>query len=288
MKVNVLLLLLGYAAVEGYITHTAIARKSRRQAAPESASSSWIENLKLLLPGEPKAVSKNDIYAVYKKDLLKAISATRTRKTLASGGEGMVNDRMAILQAVAALEAEYVARSPPDNNPNTCAGGEWSLIYSTKQASSTAALNPSIVDIVSGQLYKVFFKFAPFLAGSQDDTRASPVPQQQQQQVSNKQLIDLVNGKVLNTVTLPKVPIFNKPVTIKVSGEVEQIYSGGTLVPGLLSVIFTDFSLMVDDGGSVRLPLPRPRGSLRTTFCDGDLRVSRGGQGGVFVVKRMA
>ena len=39
--------------------------------------------------------------------------------------------------------------------------------------------------------------------------------------------------------------------------------------------------------GSLRVPLPRPVGTLRTTFCDEELRVSRGGRGGVFVLRRL-
>ena len=41
------------------------------------------------------------------------------------------------------------------------------------------------------------------------------------------------------------------------------------------------------DNLSLRVPLPRPVGSLRTTFCDEEIRVSRGGRGGVFVLRRM-
>lgn len=292
--VYMVLMLWGCAAIEGYITHNVVSSKKMRlqttviaatKATPEPVESlpSWISNLLLMLPGRQEAKSKSNLCPVQKKSLLKAISATRSRKALVSGGEGLMNDRLTILQAVEALESEYMVRSPPGNNPNTCAGGEWSLIYSTKQPSSTSLLSPSVVDVVSGQLYKIFFKFAPFLAGGQEDSRGLV------QQVSNKQLIDLVNGKVLNTVTLKSLPILNKPATIKVCGEVEEVLDqGGITVPGLLTVIFTEFSFIIgDDGRPVQLPLPRPRGSLRTTFCDSDLRVSRGGQGGVFVVKRM-
>ena len=36
----------------------------------------------------------------------------------------------------------------------------------------------------------------------------------------------------------------------------------------------------------LRLPLPRPRGTLCVTFCDETLRISRGGRGGLFVTSR--
>ena len=37
----------------------------------------------------------------------------------------------------------------------------------------------------------------------------------------------------------------------------------------------------------VRLPLPRPKGALKNTFCDETLRISRGGRGGVFITSRV-
>ena len=43
-----------------------------------------------------------------------------------------------------------------------------------------------------------------------------------------------------------------------------------------------------ESAGPLKLPLPRPVGSLRTTFCDDNVRIARGGRGGVFVTKRVA
>ena len=61
-----------------------------------------------------------------------------------------------------------------------------------------------------------------------------------------------------------------------------------------LRVEFTEcaFRLLPKGGGGggargLVVPLPRPVGSLRTTFCDATLRVSRGARGGVFVLKRL-
>ena len=42
-----------------------------------------------------------------------------------------------------------------------------------------------------------------------------------------------------------------------------------------------------DEAPELRVPLPRPVGSLCTTHCDEDLRISRGGRGGVFVLRRL-
>ena len=66
--------------------------------------------------------------------------------------------------------------------------------------------------------------------------------------------------------------------------------------PRQLDVTFTECSFAVRAGkndaapegeGALRIPLPRPLGSLRTTHCDDELRISRGGRGGVFVLKRL-
>lgn len=54
-----------------------------------------------------------------------------------------------------------------------------------------------------------------------------------------------------------------------------------------LPVEFSDFSIQFGSLPTVRLPLPRPKGQLKTTFCDGDLRISRGGRGGIFIAKRI-
>jgi hypothetical protein len=64
--------------------------------------------------------------------------------------------------------------------------------------------------------------------------------------------------------------------------------------PASLGVTFTSFSVALAASGAadfappLALPLPRPRGRLATTFCDGDVRLSRGGRGGIFVLKRLA
>ena len=38
----------------------------------------------------------------------------------------------------------------------------------------------------------------------------------------------------------------------------------------------------------MQVPLPRPLGSLTTTHCSDEMRISRGGRGGVFVLKRLS
>jgi len=169
-----------------------------------------------------------DVYSDEKKSLLRAIAATRIRKTsssLESLGEGTMTDRQSILSCVSILETIYANRQSLSSgtaevavDPNRCADGLWSLIYSTKQpsqknpslfASSSSTLLSTWIDNISGELYKVFFRFAPLLAGGQDEsnnqgpTRATSTTQSSvsSSSVSNKQLIDLVNRKVVNVVT---------------------------------------------------------------------------------------
>ena len=55
-----------------------------------------------------------------------------------------------------------------------------------------------------------------------------------------------------------------------------------------LRVTFTRTSVALDGGAPLRLPLPRPVGTVANSYCDDDLRVSRGGRGGVFVLRRLA
>ena len=68
---------------------------------------------------------------------------------------------------------------------------------------------------------------------------------------------------------------------ILVNGEVEPESSNE------LRVTFTDCSFQLQEGRPLRLPLPRPVGSLTTTWCDDDMRISRGGRGGIFVLRRI-
>lgn len=55
-----------------------------------------------------------------------------------------------------------------------------------------------------------------------------------------------------------------------------------------LSVVFEECTVELGSLRPLRIPLPRPVGTLRTTYCDAALRISRGGRGGVFILKRLA
>jgi len=188
-----------------------------------------------------------------KLELLKSISRARQ--------VGGVEARDAIVANVERLEAQLPKAVDLKN-----LDGKWSLIYSTRagQASSSS----SLVDSISARLYRLFFTFLPALAGSSGADEAASSA------AVNIQEIDLVAGTVINTVTLRRLPI-----RIVVNGECTPSGSRSDTV----DVVFT--SCLIN---SVTIPLPRPKGSLRTTYLDASFRISRGGQGGVFIVKRVS
>ena len=188
-----------------------------------------------------------------------------------------------VLISVAELEACECTGGSPE--------GRWSLIFSTqasapdpRQVSDANFLQP-LIDAT----YATFFKVAPQLAGAQEDGGRG---------AANEQNLSLETGLVANRVRIPlPAPWRGRALEIFVDGEVEAIGEDGR--DDVLSVAFTEcrFQLAATaersagggaaDNLSLRVPLPRPVGSLRTTFCDEEIRVSRGGRGGVFVLRRM-
>lgn len=168
--------------------------------------------------------------------------------------------------------------------------GRWSLVYSTNDPNGVAGtftsplagvLDEDAFQRVSDQLYKAFFAFAPALAGSAETNAKG---------VANTQVVDLKNKKVDNVVDA-ELPWPLGEVRVGVRGEIEALDAEAREV----AVTFTSWEIGAKpaSGGTptpptLRLPLPRPRGVLRNTFCDETLRVSRGGRGGVFVVSRIA
>lgn len=205
-------------------------------------------------------------------------------------------DRLEILRAARDLEGL------PSNKPDaTKVGGRWSLVFSTQTdpiAGIGGADDDSIVDSVNAALYRFFFKFAPFLAGAQERRRNKSGGREGKEAeegridtkeksslpgatVSNEQLVDMQTLGVDNRVALR----LGGP-----SGPRAEIRVIGDLIgddPLDLGVMFTSFSLKIPPGPKVDVPLPRPVGRLRTTYCDSDLRLSRGGRGGLFVLKRI-
>jgi len=212
----------------------------------------------------------------YKSKLLQAISS---------------ENRTTIL--LAARDLENIKSQRPDP---TKVGGEWSLVYST-QTDAIPGLDGGDVDTlfdkVNAVLYRFFFRFAPFLAGGQErdknnsgsngfgsssSSSGSGLPGVT---VANEQLVDITSMAVDNRVSLR----LGSPKGLKADIRVIGDLSGDD--PLDLGVTFTSFSVQIPPGPKIDIPLPRPVGRLRTTYCDDDMRLSRGGRGGIFVLKRM-
>jgi len=177
------------------------------------------------------------------------------------------------------------------------AGGRWTLAYSAKASSSSSSspmaslgVSDDVIQDITRTMYGVFFKFAPWLAGSAETNRRG---------ARNAQTVDLVARVVRNEVELDLMgPTTTSrssrssqknhvTVCIGVDGEI----NAEDALARDAEVTFTSFDVRARFGDvsppTVTLPLPRPRGRLTTTFCDETMRVSRGGQGGVFVLTRL-
>ena len=165
--------------------------------------------------------------------------------------------------------------------------GRWALIFSTQKAPpATASRQGNMIQPLIDTTYAAFFKVAPALAGAQQDGPAGP---------SNEQLLSLAEGVAENRVRI-SLPSWlpnedgRRYLEICVDGLARPCDE-----PDLLAVEFTKCSFRIassssrngDGSGALSLPLPRPVGTLRTTHCDEDLRVSRGSRGGIFVLKRL-
>lgn len=100
--------------------------------------------------------------------------------------------------------------------------------------------------------------------------------------------IDVYTGKVVNVVDMSPKKLFGlKDVSFRivVNGEItplNQLPQECSNNANYVGVTFTSFQL-----GKFSIPLPRPKGTLLTTYCDSVMRLSRGGKGGLFVVQRV-
>ena len=180
-----------------------------------------------------------------------------------------------MLSAVQALEESNSVAATPE--------GRWALLFSTQlDAPTTSRPGANLLQPLIDLTYSLFFKVAPALAGAQQDGGGG---------ASNEQCLFLDTGIVENRVRLP-LP-FNvgeaSTLEIRVDGEVSREEESR------LKVTFTSCSFALPERGSrdsdtsgmiIRVPLPRPVGVLQTTYCDDELRISRGSRGGIFVLKR--
>lgn len=200
--------------------------------------------------GQPAAVEG------LKQAVLSAISDVRRART--------PDARARFFLALEALEAERSDVAAID--------GRWSLVFSTDGSAGRAGSGPADpLQEAFGRAYKVFFRFAPALAGGQDVAFLG---------ASNEQLVDLAAGTVDNTVTVR--PPVGRPLVLCVRGLVAR--EGDSA--GSFAVTFTESELRTPLG-LLRVPLPRPRGQITSTFCDGELRVARGSKGTLFVLRRL-
>lgn len=195
--------------------------------------------------------------ATAKKGLLTSIAKLRREAT--------VQNRNAVLSAVEALEACSGTMGAVD--------GRWSLIFSTQGAPpKQQPLQGNAFQPLIDATYSAFFKVAPALAGAAQDGSSGSA--------ANEQTIDYASGRVRNRVRIA-LP-FSGRLDIRVNGDVSRVSDRD------LAVTFSDCSFQLDGiDASVQVPLPRPVGSLETTWCDEDLRISRGGRGGIFILRRL-
>ena len=228
-----------------------------------------------------------------KRATLRAVSGTRKLPR-----ESTSKDVMLCVEALERVAS--AGRAETSKSILAPIDGDWTLVYSTKTSSGVTRdddalldglgeIGESAIDAVTSALYATFFKFAPFLAGSAETN---------QRGVRNTQKVDSLAGIVRNEVfvdaQLP-LPFVKNMIVLRigVEGEVKLL---GDLSGSRAEVIFTSFDLgftssSVNDDDRVepalKVPLPRPRGTLDTTFCDNTMRISRGGRGGVFILTRM-
>jgi len=205
-----------------------------------------------------------------------------------------------ILSGVKKLEDLGQNLSLPLSSP----AGRWSLIYSTqniikneKDLNPTMDLIDSVIQGSTSAIYRIFFQFAPALAGSQGDM-SSQTASLLSPRVSNEQIVDLDNCVVDNKVTAKlgpegpelRINVLGECKTSKLRPENGEGVDTNRLRPPSfpLDVTFTEFTVGIPNRlAPIRIPLPRPRGYLDTTFCYEDLRISRGGRGGIFILKRI-
>jgi hypothetical protein len=226
----------------------------------------------LLAIGASSAMVVQRVVADRKDAVLTAIGQLSRTPTPAA--------QRAVLSAVAELESCGETAASPD--------GRWALLFSTQvEVPGSSSQRPEgalpIIQPLIDFTYGLFFRVAPALAGS---TAAGGG--------SNEQYVSLSENRVDNRVRVP-LPDWlrdtfppSRVLEIRVEGQVREADELDEL-----AVTFTECSFALSAGGDaeegprLRVPLPRPVGTLRTTHCDEEMRISRGGRGGVFVLKRL-
>ncbi|KAJ8607996.1 hypothetical protein CTAYLR_008241 [Chrysophaeum taylorii] len=151
--------------------------------------------------------------------------------------------------------------------------GRWSLVFSSMSSSSSSS---SPFQDATDAVYKTLFRYLPALAGGFESTN----PSNRAVDVRNEQVVDLENGVVENVVILG---VGGARVEVRVRG------LASAEDEATVGIVFEEVEARVlETPIRARLPLPRPRGSIVSTFIDDEVRISRGSRGGLFILRRLA
>lgn len=161
--------------------------------------------------------------------------------------------------------------------------GTWTLLYIGKsQILATQSFKEStdtdMLRSFSDSCYSLVRKYFPLLAGTSLGSRSASGS-------TNKQTIDIENGKVSNNV------IFKGPGGLKgelIVDGIAHLVESQDKHPVRLEVEFESFRLFLDGSEILNLSLRflRPRGFVDTMYINERLRVSVGDKGSLFVARR--
>ncbi|KAL6756632.1 hypothetical protein V8C86DRAFT_56886 [Haematococcus lacustris] len=189
----------------------------------------------------------------------------------------------------------------PERSP--LMNGRWVLLYTTSTTPPAGAGGPGTAEEarvfspfqdISGLMYKVFYQYAPILAGSAVGKRGSlPGPAGGIRSRGNFQVFDLQAGIVENQA---RFEAFGRSGRISVWGTAEVVAAGPSQPP-CLKAVFTRFEIAVEGYPSLQLPLAVPNllqggrlvgptGYVTTSYLDSELRISRGDKGSLFIAAR--
>ena len=177
----------------------------------------------------------------------------------------------AVIALIAQLEAVNPTRSPVDDAK---LNGTWALI-GTYSVDGPVARSRSTLQTLSDSVYEGLYKNTQWswLAGGMTSAESSG------SKARSFQNIDVARGEIFNIVEFAS---FGRRARITVTGTIARES------PTSLAVVFVASSIegLPFAPPVVRVPLPRPRGYVETTFLDDEMRISRGSRGTLFVTVR--
>ena len=177
----------------------------------------------------------------------------------------------AVIANIAQLEALNPTRSPVDDAK---LNGTWALI-GTYSVDGPVARSRNALQTLSDSVYEGLYKNTQWswLAGGMASAESSG------SKARSFQNIDVARGEIFNIV---EFAAFGRRARITVTGTIARES------PTSLAVVFVASSIegLPFAPPVVRVPLPRPRGYVETTFLDDEMRISRGSRGTLFVTVR--